>query len=227
MNNEKKNQFYCVVLYVYCTAGDIRAYVEHTLKPIIEFKDPNPLQIKYFGFSSLGQSLARYFYDCRGDEVYTKSQLQSHCQHVNTASNEHTQFHRIPDNSITNTDQYSIEIPLHVAATHDAHILLASDNSFNSIRSGYEFGLYTDVHFVLFISIVLPVFPYLLSIIRYTVIGDDINRRVSIHKIGLQSTSTLGDFRRADIFLSNEVLNLVVRISRCKIAFYGDCVLLD
>ncbi|XP_055311129.1 uncharacterized protein LOC129573947 [Sitodiplosis mosellana] len=167
------------------SAGDIRAYVEHTLKPIIEFKDSNPLQIKYFGFSSLGQSLARYFYDCRGDEVYTKSQLQSQCQHVNTTSNEHTQFHRIPDNSITDTDQYSIEIPLYVAASHDAHILLASDNSFNSIRNGYEF-----------------------------VIGDDINRRVSIHKIGRQSTSTLADFRRADIFLPNEVLNLIVQISK-------------
>lgn len=124
-------------------AGDIRAYIEHTLKPIIEFKDSNPLQIKYFGFSSLGQSLARYFYDCRNDEVYTKSQLQSQCQHVDTTSDEHTQFHRIPDNSITDTDQHSIEIPLYLAASHDAHILLASDNSFNSIRNGYEFGSYS------------------------------------------------------------------------------------
>lgn len=130
--------------------GDIRAYVEHTLKPIIEFKDSNPLQIKYFGFSSLGQSLARYFYDCRGDEVYTKSQLQSHCQNVNTTSNEHTEFHIIPDNSISDTDQYSIEIPLHLAASHDAHILLSSDNSFNSIRNGYEFGMYTSYVFVLY-----------------------------------------------------------------------------
>lgn len=121
-------------------AGDIRAYVEHTLKPIIEFKDPNPLQIKYFGFSSLGQSLARYFYDCRGDEVYTKSQLRSHCQHINSSSSELIQFNRISDNEINNADQYSLEIPLHVAATSDAHILFASDDSFNSIRNGYEFG---------------------------------------------------------------------------------------
>lgn len=122
------------------TAGEIRAYVEHTLKPIIEYKDTNVLRIKYFGFSSLGQSLARYFYDCRGDEVYTKSQLQSHCQSVNASSEEHTQFNRIPDSSIIDADQYSVEIPLYVAASHDAHILLSSDNSFDSIRHGYEIG---------------------------------------------------------------------------------------
>lgn len=123
-------------------AGEIRAYVEHSMKPIIEFKDSNPLQIKYFGFSSLGQSLARYFYDCRGDEVYTKSQLEQRCQYANITSSEHTQFHAIPTNAIDNIpNQYSMEIPLHVAAAHDAHILLASDNTFNSIRNGYEFGL--------------------------------------------------------------------------------------
>lgn len=122
------------------TAGDIRAYIEHTLKPVIEYRDPSPLPIKYFGFSSLGQSLARYFYDCRGEEVYTKSQLQAHCQSANVSSDEHTQFNRIPDNSIMGADQYSLEIPLHVAASHDAHILLSSDASFDSIRYGYEFG---------------------------------------------------------------------------------------
>lgn len=122
-------------------AGDIRAYVEHTLKPIIEYKDPNPLEIKYFGFSSLGQSLARYFYDCHGDEVYTNAQLETYCQHASISSNDYTQFYAIPSNSIGDTEQYPIEIPLHVAAPHDAHILLASDNSFDSARYGYEFGL--------------------------------------------------------------------------------------
>lgn len=122
--------------------GDIKVYVEHTLKPIIEFKDPNPLHIKYFGFSSLGQSLARYFYDCRGDEVYTNTQLNAQCQHVNVSSDMHTQFHSIPSNSIADTDRYSIEIPMHVAASHDAKFVVASDNSFNSIRNGYEFGMY-------------------------------------------------------------------------------------
>lgn len=117
-------------------------YVEHTLKPIIEFKDQNPLPIKYFGFSSLGQSLARYFYDCRGDEVYTKSQLNAQCQHADVSSAVHAQFRSIPSNAIADTDRYSIEIPMHVAASHDARMCVASDDSFNSIRNGYEFGMY-------------------------------------------------------------------------------------
>lgn len=122
------------------TAGEIRAYVEHTLKPVIEYMDKNPLPIKYFGFSSLGQSMARYFYDCHGDEVYTNSQLQAHCQSVNVTSDEHTQFNRIPNNSIIGDDQYTLEIPLYAAASHDAHILLSSDASFDTIRHGYEIG---------------------------------------------------------------------------------------
>lgn len=48
------------------------------------------------------------------------------------------------------------------------------------------------------------------------VIGDDMNRHVSIHKIGNRLTTSLADYRRADIFLANEILNLFVRISRCK-----------
>lgn len=127
-------------------AGDVKVYVEHTLKPIIEFKDKNPLQIKYFGFSSLGQSLARYFYDCRGEEVYTKSQLNAQCQRVNVSSAMHTKFHSIPSNPMADTDRYSIEIPMHVDASHDAKFVVASDNSFNSIRNGYEIGMYIVYH---------------------------------------------------------------------------------
>lgn len=125
-------------------AGDIRVYVEHQLKPVIEFKDTNPLQIKYFGFSSLGQSLARFFYDCDGEDVFLPSQLASRCQQVETIRSEHTQFNRIPDNLVDernrNRDQYALELPLFVTSTSEAHILLASDNSLNNIRKGYEIG---------------------------------------------------------------------------------------
>lgn len=122
------------------TAGSIRVYVEHTIKPIIEFKDSNPLNIKYFGFSTLDQAVVRFFYNCRGDEVYTTSQLQSQCQQLNTTNSAYTQFHRIQDNSITDSDQYPIELPLYVAAEQNAHLLLASDDTYNDTRNGYEIG---------------------------------------------------------------------------------------
>lgn len=39
------------------------------------------------------------------------------------------------------------------------------------------------------------------------------NRRVSIYKIGNKASTMLADYRRADIFLPNEILNVFVRIS--------------
>lgn len=80
----------------------------------------------------------------------------------------------------------------------------------------YLFYIFIDISFVLFICVY-----------GATVIGDDVNRRVSIYKIEHQSTSTLGDFRRADIFLPNEVLNLIVRISRCNIMFIATFIYFD
>lgn len=49
-----------------------------------------------------------------------------------------------------------------------------------------------------------------------TVIGSDMNRHISINKIGNRLSTTLANYRRADIFLPSEILNLFVRISRCK-----------
>lgn len=103
------------------------------------------MNIKYFGFSSLQQSTVRFFYNCRGDEVYTASQLQSQCQYLNSSSNEFIQLNQLQDNSILPSDRYVFEVPLHVAAAHDAHILLASDSVYDSIQSGYEIGQLNDV----------------------------------------------------------------------------------
>lgn len=96
-----------------------------------------PLQIKYFGFSSHGQSLARFFYDCQEDKIYTKSQLESSCQHMNTTTNEYFQFNPIQNVSIRDPNQYSIGLPLYIDAPSDAHVLIASDNT---NRNGYEIG---------------------------------------------------------------------------------------
>lgn len=116
-------------------------YVEHTLRPIIEFKDPNPLRVKYFGFSSLQQSMVRTFFNCSGDEVYTTGQLQSQCKHLESSSTEYIQLNQLqPDNSLTDGDRFAFEVPLYVAAARDAHILLASNSTYNTIQSGYQIG---------------------------------------------------------------------------------------
>lgn len=117
--------------------GKIRIFVEHTLNPVIQFEDTTPLQIKYFGFSSLGQSIARFFYDCQEDKIYTKSQLESSCQHMNTTANEYFQFNPIQNVSIRDASQYPIGLPLYIDAPSDAHVLIAFDNT---NRNGYEIG---------------------------------------------------------------------------------------
>lgn len=43
-------------------------------------------------------------------------------------------------------------------------------------------------------------------------VGEEMNRRVSIQKIANRTTTILGDFRRGDIFLQNEVLTVFIRI---------------
>lgn len=54
------------------------------------------------------------------------------------------------------------------------------------------------------------------NILFGTVIGNDMNRQVSINKIANRLSTTLANYRRGDIFLPSEILNLFVRISRCK-----------
>lgn len=68
-----------------------------------------------------------------------------------------------------------------------------------------------------FISISLSFFQLNANLHLFTVIGDNMNRRVSIFKIENQSTNTLADYRRGDIFLPNEILNVVIRVSKSNV----------
>lgn len=98
------------------------------------------MNIKYFGFSSLGESLARFFYDCRGDEVYSESQLKQSCISLETDNSEHQRFHEISDNFISRPGDRLVDIPLYVQAPKDAHILLSSNNDSQNIQQAYEIG---------------------------------------------------------------------------------------
>lgn len=99
------------------------------------------MRVKYFGFSSLQQSTVRAFFNCSGDEVYTAGQLQTQCQQLNSSANEYTQLTQLqPDNSIADGDRFAREFPLYVAAGRDAHILLASNSTYDTIQSGYQIG---------------------------------------------------------------------------------------
>lgn len=115
-------------------------FVEHTVDPLIEYKDPNVLKIAYVGFATYGQSLARFYYDCRDDEVYTPSQLAQHCELTTTTDVEYQKFVSIEAGALGSLE-YLVNLPVYIVGNQDAHILIASDNSpIEQIRNGYEIG---------------------------------------------------------------------------------------
>lgn len=48
------------------TGGLIKVFIEYQTEPLAEYRDKNPLQIKYFGFASYDNSPNKYFYNCEG-----------------------------------------------------------------------------------------------------------------------------------------------------------------
>lgn len=87
---------------------------------------------------------------------------------------------------------------------------------------------YAPISFMFFFLFILPcpksmcvilmceLWMQINNILFGTVIGNDMNRQVSINKIANRLSTTLANYRRGDIFLPSEILNLFVRISRCK-----------
>lgn len=85
--------------------------------------------------------MARFYYDCRGDETYTPTQLAERCEQTRTSDEEHQHFVPIGA-SATESPDYLVNMPVYVAGQQDAHILIASDNSsLDQIRNGYEIGM--------------------------------------------------------------------------------------
>lgn len=88
----------------------------------------------------MGQSLARFFYDCRGDEIYSKTQLKHSCNNYETAESEFKQFTEIQTNLLSKSDGRVINLPLFIEGRKDAHILISSDDAYDKISDAYEIG---------------------------------------------------------------------------------------
>lgn len=201
---------YAILVRRLFSAGIIRIYIEHSLTPLVEFRDPNPLKIAYVGFGSYKESLARFFYDCRGEEAYTPEQLVPRCEETSTQTKTTNQnFVPIESNKIDDSDDL-LNLPVFIAGKQDAHILVSSDNSsVDKIRNGYEIGgFWCDAINVMDLRVKIRFI--------FTVVGDRVNRRVVIHSIHNGNMQTLADVRRGDIFLRNETLNTLIKISKCK-----------
>lgn len=110
-------------------------FIEHERKPIAVWKDPAPLLIQYYGFASYENSLARYFFNCIGEQPQTESSLSTQCKQTQVSEYEYNQFVPIPAGQ---PEGYLISLLVHIKADRDAHILLSPKTEINDIDAVYE-----------------------------------------------------------------------------------------
>lgn len=107
-------------------AGKISVFVEHIDKPIMEWTDPDPLPIAYFGFASYDSILNRYFYNCLGEQPIAESQIQSACRQSTANEYEYDQFVPISGDQPAG---FLVNLPLYVMAARDAHVMLTPEQT--------------------------------------------------------------------------------------------------
>lgn len=68
-----------VIVFILLIAdGKIQVFIENKKEPLATATDTQaPLQIKYFGFASYDNSLARFFYNCKNDHIFEKGVLNN------------------------------------------------------------------------------------------------------------------------------------------------------
>lgn len=118
------------------TAGNIRVFIEHQIKPIIEFKDSTPLKIAYFGFSSLGNSLARFYYNCTDENIYSREQLMPACEHTSVEKSKFNSI-RITDSNDIDSNRLRLDFQFFATAPGDFLVRFTEDAQG---QSGYQIG---------------------------------------------------------------------------------------
>lgn len=118
--------------------GEIKVFIEYKKEPLAVASDKDPLPIKYFGFASYDNSLAKYFYDCPGENTYGATELSKRCKYYEALENEYKDFIRISDIEGIRPEGYIIRFPLFIQAEKDAHILLSPRNVDDRADSVYE-----------------------------------------------------------------------------------------
>ena len=116
--------------------GLIRVYMEHSVAPIAEVQDSNPLPINYFGFASFEHSLARYFYNCPGEHALSVQNLRALCQETTATEYEYKDFFPIDANHTRNG--YLAYFVVYIRADKDAHIGLSEGIGHSPHNNAYE-----------------------------------------------------------------------------------------
>lgn len=60
-------------------------------------EDKSVLPVKYFGFASYDNSLAKFFYNCEGEHAYQEDDIKKLCRYAEASENEYKDFYKISD----------------------------------------------------------------------------------------------------------------------------------
>lgn len=101
-------------------------------------EDKTVLPIKYFGFASYDNSIAKFFYDCEGENAYGSDDLKSLCRYADASENEYKEFYKITDITGIRPNGYLINIPFYIQGERDAHILLTTGPKADRSEAEYE-----------------------------------------------------------------------------------------
>lgn len=120
-------------------AGIIKVFIEHQSEPLAVAKDENPLDIKYFSFASKDNSLAKFFYDCEGENVYGEEDYKQLCQYAEALEIEYTTFYKITDIPGIRSKGFLLNFPFFVQAERDTRILLTTGPKADRNDAEYNF----------------------------------------------------------------------------------------
>lgn len=118
--------------------GEIKVFIEYKDEPLAVYTDRRPLAVKYFGFASYDNSLAKYFYDCPGEYTYDVTELAKRCNQYEESENQYKKFFPISEIEGIRPDGYIIKFPVFIHAESNAHILLSPKNRDDRSDDVYE-----------------------------------------------------------------------------------------
>lgn len=113
-------------------------FIEYQKEPLAVAKDKSVLPIKYFGFASYDNSLAKFFYNCEGENAYGDEDIKNLCRYASATENEYKEFYKITDVTGIRPEGYIINFPFYIQAERDAHVLLTKGPLANREDDEYE-----------------------------------------------------------------------------------------
>lgn len=131
------------LFFVVFLEGKIQVFIDYQKEPLAVAVDKNVLPVKYFGFASYDNSLAKFFYNCEGENAYQEEDIKKLCRYAEATENEYKEFYKITDLTGIRTEGYIVNFPFYIQAERDAHVLLTTVPMANREANEYEIRKYS------------------------------------------------------------------------------------